>query len=130
MANHINTSQEWRELAEDDLRSAEILANHLHPVPVGIVSFHCQQTAEKYLKAYLAAKIPKEPPYIHDLDELCKQCESIDADFQSISVACSVLTEFSVKGRYDRGLDVDESDMQTILNYAKSVKEFVNQHFQ
>jgi len=125
MAERVNTLQEWRDLAEDDLRSAEFLADNLRPLPTGIVSFLCQQAAEKQLKAYLVEKTAQEPPHIHDLDELCKRCERVDPGFRSVATACSVLSEFAVKGRYDRGIDVDEADMRTVLAYAKAVRDFV-----
>lgn len=36
-----------------------------------ISCYHCQQSAEKYLKGYLVL-YGKNPPRTHDLDELCK----------------------------------------------------------
>ncbi|MBN2050303.1 MAG: HEPN domain-containing protein [Spirochaetales bacterium] len=39
------------------------------PGPLEIICFHCQQAAEKALKAYLAYNEIR-PPKTHDLDEL------------------------------------------------------------
>lgn len=56
---------EWLDLAANDLRSAYHLTT-LHPVPLEVVCFHCQQAAEKSLKAYLVYSGIR-PPKTHDL---------------------------------------------------------------
>ncbi len=38
--------KEWIDYARNDLRAAEYLTN-LHPQPIEIICFHCQQAAEK-----------------------------------------------------------------------------------
>jgi HEPN domain-containing protein len=43
---------EWVEKAEDDFRAATMLAGEKTPLH-DVVCFHCQQCAEKYLKALL-----------------------------------------------------------------------------
>jgi HEPN domain-containing protein len=42
---------EWLSRANDDLTSAEHLFNTMQPIPLDIVAFHCQQSAEKNLKS-------------------------------------------------------------------------------
>jgi HEPN domain-containing protein len=42
--------KQWFSKADDDLKSTEYLATVR---PEGIIYFHCQQSAEKYLKGYL-----------------------------------------------------------------------------
>jgi hypothetical protein len=37
-------------VADDDLKSAEYLAAMHYPRPEGVICFHCQQSAEKYLR--------------------------------------------------------------------------------
>ena len=49
-------AQEWQKFAEMDLKSGEYLLN-MHPVPMEIICYHCQQSAEKYLKGYLVCSI-------------------------------------------------------------------------
>jgi hypothetical protein len=36
-----------------DLESAEVLARTMHPAPFEVISFHCQQSAEKDLKGFI-----------------------------------------------------------------------------
>ena len=47
-----NLSREWLDFAHMDLSSAEFLLG-MHPVPVEIICYHCEQAAEKFLKAVL-----------------------------------------------------------------------------
>ncbi|GHV92985.1 hypothetical protein AGMMS50268_34880 [Spirochaetia bacterium] len=70
MAKQTNSVEDWRLLAERDLSVAEYLAANMVPTPTQIIAYHCQQAAEKYLKGALVV-LEEEPPYIHDLDELC-----------------------------------------------------------
>jgi HEPN domain-containing protein len=68
---------EWFRFADMDLGSAEFLLGK-HPVPVEIICFHCQQSAEKYLKGILVLH-GIQPPKIHDLQELCNLCKTVGA---------------------------------------------------
>ena len=49
---NIKEAQEWQRLAAMDLSTAEYLKN-MNPLPIEIICYHCQQSAEKYLKGYL-----------------------------------------------------------------------------
>ena len=48
-------AKEWFKIAETDLESAEYLQKMV-PVPIEIICYHCQQSAEKYFKGYLILK--------------------------------------------------------------------------
>jgi HEPN domain-containing protein len=74
----------WIEKAENDISTARYLAENMHPVPTEIVYFHCQQAAEKYLKAFLVYN-DQEPPKTHDLIELAKLCSNYDSDFSLLN---------------------------------------------
>ena len=45
-------AEDWIFLADKDLYAAEVLLKDDYPL-TNIVAFHCQQTIEKYLKAFL-----------------------------------------------------------------------------
>ena len=47
--------KDWILLADQDLNASEILIKNEYPL-TNIVAFHCQQTIEKYFKAYLIRK--------------------------------------------------------------------------
>jgi len=118
-----NTQEDWRIIAERDLTVADYLAKNMIPVPTEIIAFHCQQAAEKYLKGALVI-MGEEPPYTHDLPELCKIAEKYRSSFVSISSLCTIITQFSVQPRYDRGTDLSEEDMRIVLAHTKTIKDF------
>ena len=124
MAKQTNTPDDWRFLADRDLSVAVHLAENMRPVPTEAIAFHCQQAAEKYLKGALVI-LGEEPPYTHDLDELCRLAEKHRPSFTGISTMCTIITHFSVQPRYDRGISLSESDMQTVLAHTHTVKEFL-----
>jgi HEPN domain-containing protein len=47
--------EDWILLADRDLKVSELLMREEEPITT-IVAFHCQQTIEKYLKAYMIEK--------------------------------------------------------------------------
>ena len=122
--NPANTKEDWVFLAERDLTVAEYLALNMRPIPTEVVAFHCQQATEKYLKGTLVV-LDVEPPYIHDLDDLCMLAEKCCPSFASILSLCTIITHFSVKPRYDRGLSLSEEDMNTVLAHTKRIREFL-----
>ena len=88
---------EWLKYAKRDLDSAEFLRN-MKPAPVEIICFHCQQAAEKALKAFLVSR-GIEPRKTHDLVDLQNSCNAYD-DFDSLVIECSTLSNFGVQPRW------------------------------
>jgi len=116
-------AREWFKMGEIDLASAEFLQKMI-PTPIEIICYHCQQSAEKYLKGYLALqgeKIKKT----HDLILLNKICQKYDKDFKKLEEACLMLTDYGVNIRYPFPLDLNESDMKIAINHASEIKNFV-----
>ena len=124
MAKQTNTPNDWRFLADRDMSVADHLANNMVPIPTEIVAFFCQQAVEKYLKGVLTI-LREEPPYIHDLDRLCKLAEKYRPSLVSISSLCAIINYFSVQPRYDRGVDLSEEDMRLVLAHAKTIRDFL-----
>jgi len=122
MDNRIR-AQEWQRLAEQDLNSAGYLLN-MRPVPLEIVCYLCQQSAEKYLKGYLVL-YGINPPKIHDLNELRKLCSNLSDDFKEIADQCSDLIAYGVQPRYPMELMLEEQDMRQALNSAKAIRDFI-----
>ena len=124
MAKQTNTAPDWRLLAERDMAVADHLVATMVPVPTEIIAFLCQQTAEKYLKGALVI-LGEEPPYTHDLDELCALAEKHRPSFVNISSLCSIITHFSVQPRYDLGISLSEEDMRLVLQHTKTIRDFL-----
>jgi HEPN domain-containing protein len=84
------------------------------------VCFHCQQTAEKYLKALLeenGLKIPK----IHDLEELCSLLLPTYQSLRSVRRGLAFLTRFAVEIRYP-GDNANKREAVSALRWAGKVR--------
>ena len=115
---------EWIRYAQMDYNAAKNMSILHNPVPLEIVCYHCQQSAEKIPKAFALAK---GEPLIktHDLRVLIAQCTKHDEAFNSLSEACSSLNDYAVITRYPIGEDaVNEHDMNKALENAAEVLEF------
>jgi len=122
MDNHTR-AQEWQRLGEMDLSSAEHLLT-MKPMPVEIICYLSQQSAEKYLKGYLVLH-GKNPPKIHDLNELRKLCSDLADTFNEIADQCSDLTAYGVQPRYPMEPVLEERDMRQALGSARTIRDFV-----
>ena len=114
---------EWFQFANMDLAVAEHL-QEMHPQPLEIICYHCEQAAEKYLKGYLVYCGVFNPPKTHDLDVLCEMCSKYDEGFQEIKRACNVLAGYGVQPRYPHEMEILEHDMQNALEYARQIRDF------
>ncbi|TSC73733.1 MAG: HEPN domain-containing protein [Parcubacteria group bacterium Gr01-1014_44] len=115
--------QDWLARADEDIRVAEIaLKEGGLPNPI---CFHAQQTAEKYLKGFLAFH-EKHVRKIHDLQSLISECKKIDASFSDIETEAVYLTQFYTETRYPGDITeftLDEAD--GAYRAALKIKSFV-----
>jgi len=116
--------QQWIDKSSEDLRSAEYLSTMHHPTPDETICFLCQQSSEKYLKAFLFLQ-NIEPPKTHKLLELMEMCEKIDSNFSVLFPQLNLLTDYAVMPRYPNGLNISNEDMKIAIKYAKIVQEFI-----
>lgn len=112
---------EWFKFAASDFNTAKYLFENMHPIPLEIVCYHCQQAAEKYTKGILVG-FDEMPEKTHDilkvLNALRKYLE-IPADFPDIS---NNLTLFATKTRYPQEFSIDESQTRNALLQAEKIK--------
>jgi HEPN domain-containing protein len=110
---------EWISAALEDFGSATVLAKVPYYAPA---CYHCQQSVEKILKAYIIAK---ENILIktHDLDDLISKCEKHAIEFGKLKDACEDLTLYTTI-RYPPFGNLTEIDMKHALNDAQDVLEF------
>ena len=112
----------WIAIAEGDLEAARLLAAQdvtrygLH------VLFHCQQSAEKYLKACLRFR-EVDFPKVHDFEKLLRICERLSPEFRSLSTATGRLQPFAVQARYSLR-SAEAATVQKALEDATSVRDF------
>jgi HEPN domain-containing protein len=106
-----------------DLKSAEYLWN-MHPLPVEVICYHCQQAVEKLLKGFLA--FHGEPiRKTHDLTLLNSICKTLDSSFQLIDNECFELTDYGVNVRYPFSMEVEMTDAKNANDHARKVAAHV-----
>ena len=96
----------------------------MHPFPGDIICYHCQQAAEKYLKAFLVFN-DQEPPKTHDLIELVKLCNIYENNFLLMSPRCEFLAPFATRTCYPGTNDPDNEDIKKAIKYTAEIIEFI-----
>jgi HEPN domain-containing protein len=116
-------TEEWVLKAEEDFDSAETLL-HGREVPINAAAcFHCQQCAEKYLKAFLEEH-EIEFPRSHELISLLDLCLSKDGDFIVLIKSLRRLESFAVSTRYP-GVHIKSKTAEDALKAAERVRRFI-----
>jgi HEPN domain-containing protein len=88
-------------------------------------AYHCQQAAEKALKAFLALH-EVQFSKIHLLLPLVEQSIDVDPDFAQLREAVETLTPFATVFRYPGDvLEPEPSDVLEGMVFAERVVEFV-----
>jgi HEPN domain-containing protein len=118
-------TQEWIDKAEGDFHTASREARARKAPNYDAVCFHCQQCAEKYLKAYLQEQ-GQRFPRVHDLIELLELCLPYDGTFESQRNLLKDLTKYAVELRYPGEL-ATKDDAWAALQALKAVRAFVRQ---
>jgi HEPN domain-containing protein len=113
----------WLDFAADDLDVAKHVFTDLFPKKLNISCFHCQQAAEKALKAFLLSR-SIEPPRTHDLEMLCKMGIEQDATFATILAINAKLSVYGVRAKYPSELPLDETVTKTNIDRAQQVYDF------
>lgn len=116
---------EWLRFVEMDRSTAQHLFNSLHPRPLEIICFHCQQAAEKAIKAlFILNEI--EVIKIHDLAILLHKIEAFFSIPIAVKNAGDDLTPFAATFRYPQSPDIDEpltqkalADMDIVITWCK-----------
>jgi len=116
-------TEEWVDKAEEDFNSADLLL-HAGEVPLpSPACFHCQQCAEKYLKAFLQEhQIQFERTHV--LMALLELCIPLDRDFEKLGVDLDSLEGYAVAVRYP-GAIVPVTLAEVAYKTTSRIREFV-----
>lgn len=118
----VHNYKAWLRIAQEDLSAAKGL---LRLELFSTVTFHCQQAAEKSLKAYLFFNT-QSVLKTHDLLLLLELSMHIDKDFKKIINAASYLNPFSTKFRYPTEYDIpDFADAELAIKQAQKIMALV-----
>jgi len=121
-----NLYLEWLKFSDMDLTTAEHIAKTLHPTPLEIICYHCQQSAEKALKGFLIfAEV--RPNRTHDLEMLRSACEEVDKTFSEIAKQCMRLNDYSSQPRYPMEIEITDGDMKLALIDSEYISRFVKE---
>jgi len=110
----------WEFFAENGIISAKKLLDI--PRLTGEVAFHCQQSIEKYFKAYLF-KHKRQIPKIHDLLKLYGEVKKIQ-DWNLDEEKLIVIKELYTESRYPGDELVKQDGTLPTTEEAKSYLEF------
>ncbi|MCK4475732.1 MAG: HEPN domain-containing protein [Methanophagales archaeon] len=114
----------WIDKAEKDLRSAKHELS-FPDVVTETVCFHCQQAAEKYLKAYLAF-LGLSFTKTHEIGELITKCENKDREISVLKEEGDKLTDYAIEIRYpEEWFEPTLEEAKEAFEIAKKIKEFV-----
>jgi HEPN domain-containing protein len=116
---------EWVAKAEEDFAGATQLERQRNPAVPNIVCFHCQQSAEKYLKARLQ-EAEVAFPKTHDLEELLDLLLPVEPLWESLRDTLKPLTEYAVEFRYP-GDNASVEEAKRALVLCQAIRETVRQ---
>jgi len=114
---------EWIKFVTDDLFVAKHLFYEVNPKQLYISCYHCQQCAEKMLKAFLISK-DWELLKIHDLNMLCNLCIERDNSFEEIQELCAFVNPYGVEVKYPNNTELYDEIVKVILDRTQKIYDF------
>ena len=126
MTEEIEIAKQWLAKAKNDILNAD---NNLksEEIPFDTVCFHCQQAAEKLLKAYLVGK-GQPYPTTHDLLLLLENVLPFSNEAEQLRDVLAILMPYAVEIRYPDdwfmpyNQDAEEARdaVEKVLNWLKN----------
>ena len=111
---------QWIEKADEDRLVVHQLFE-ADSIARGTIGFHCQQAAEKYLKAFLIFH-GIEPERTHNLEFLLARCSDIDTIFSAIDLLN--LTDYGVEARYPGDfLEPTVGEIKELIQVVDKIRE-------
>jgi HEPN domain-containing protein len=115
----------WVFFAKKDVIAASTLIDNAELT--GEVAFHCQQSIEKYFKAYLAEN-DKQVHKIHDLLKLYSEIKSIN-DWNIDEIFLEDISKIYTESRYPDNIGIKpdgllptQEEAQKYLDFAKKIE--------
>ena len=123
-------AKKWLEYAQKDYDFAAKIEKHFWPKDLEQICYHCQQGAEKALKAVLAYN-EVDIPKIHVIGKLMEACKQFDETFQMDRKIANVMTGYATLSRYpDNMNDWTEGDAKLAIKYAGITLDMVKQYLE
>ncbi|HUT24761.1 MAG TPA: HEPN domain-containing protein [Sumerlaeia bacterium] len=119
--NLLAVVKQWLDRGEEDLGVAKELTEGGKPY-FSAIGFHCQQAAEKFLKALLTYRQVRFPR-THDIARLLDLVATVDEDLAGTLADCVELTPFAVETRYPAtASEVTWGDIRALLALAEEAR--------
>jgi len=125
MKNHAakEVIENWLKFARENLLFARAGMSEDFS-PYHTISFLCQSSAEKYLKAFLISH-GWELKKIHDLSKLLDECLEFDNSLDSLFPDCELLNDYITEGRYPGDLsfeNITQKDAEEAITAAERIE--------
>jgi HEPN domain-containing protein len=126
--------KEWLTFARTDFESAKYLDGApFHPRSLNVRCYHCQQAAEKAVKALIVyfgsqGGMPK----VHDISFLLNQIKNIVLEQKGITIehdlliTANSLSKYGVAPRYPNEIEVDEYQVKKALADSETILKWVD----
>jgi len=116
--------ERWLKIVDQDLKSAKGL---LKLEIFSTATYHCQQAAEKVLKAYLVLVFKNYKTIkTHDLVKLIVKCSQFDREFEKLYDDAEHLNPFATKFRYPTEFDLPNfQDTKKSIQRTQKIINFV-----
>lgn len=120
----IEVVKQWIEKGDHDLGTAQVTYLYI-PKFRDTIAFHCQQAAEKYLKAYLLfLGVPFQRK--HSLNYLLGLISTRTAVGDEIYDNASILEDFAVEIRYpDTTIELSDEDIRQAFEISSIIRKYV-----
>ena len=125
--------KEWLAFAQTDYNCADYLYKaSLYPKPLNVICYHCQQAAEKAIKALIVyfgnqGGMPK----VHDLSFLLNQINNMVNEQKEIEIShdfmamADSLSKYGVAPRYPNEIEVNECQTEKALQDSAKILDWV-----
>lgn len=114
----------WMQFAKEDLIVAKEILKSKFPI-YRAACFQCQQSAEKYLKAYqifFEIRIVKT----HDLVTIIETLISFDKDLEQFKIKSKEITNYAVAYRYpDDFEDITKQQVEEAILFATEIEKYI-----
>lgn len=118
-------TKEWMDFAEQDLAVAKHLYENFYPRPLEIICYHCQQAAEKVVKALIVNKGSQGGlPRSHDISFLLNQISNMYEIPEKYYDYGDTLTPYGVASRYLHELFLEDRDAEQALQITTELMEW------
>ena len=136
MSDELEKVEEYQDgmrFSQLDYQAAEyLMKSPLHPRPLEIISYHCQQAAEKVVKALIVyfgsqGGMPK----VHDIGFLLNQIRNILKNEKDVEITEEImdiadsLSKYGVAPRYPNEILIDEKQTAEAFRSATVILEWV-----